>query len=150
MNVTEQIIQFAIAPSIGLNFESNRASLQAALGPHDYPEFDEDQYLFWGDLEIGLVPKEENIPNRKIAYFKFCLDKTTTKKFSIPSLVNTRYSIGQIDIREVTQVLVNHSIWFSHNYDLAYKDTDRGIETIDGRCKFHFRKKNERWLLTRV
>jgi hypothetical protein len=148
MNITEQIIQFAITRNIGLNFESSRATILAALGPHDYPEYDYDQYLFWGDLEIGFVPKNENLSNREIAYFKFCLERTNTKRFSIPSLVDVKYSIGQIDIREVVQVLVNHSIWFKHVDDFAYKDVNRGIQTIDGCCNFHFKKKKGRWLLT--
>ncbi|MCP4284622.1 MAG: hypothetical protein GY792_09245, partial [Gammaproteobacteria bacterium] len=124
---------------------SDRSAIEAALGP---PDWADDQYLFWGDLEIGLVPKDEDLPFRNVSYFKFCLEKTGRKRFSIPGFVDVNYGIGDIDMREVMQVLVEHSIWFEHIYDLSYKDEDRGIRTLYDRRQFHFQKDNGRWLMT--
>ncbi|MCP4284798.1 MAG: hypothetical protein GY792_10155 [Gammaproteobacteria bacterium] len=111
MNKTEQIIQFAIDRKIGLNFDSDRPAIEAALGP---PEWPDDQYLLWGDLEIGLLPKGENIPFRNVGYFKFCLGNTGRNKFSIPGFVDVKFGVSDIDMREVLNVLVDRSIWFEH------------------------------------
>lgn len=150
MSTTQEIMQFALHRKFGLNFDSTDQEIRSVFGK---PEIEYDNeispFMHYGDLEIGLVRKSDNQPDtfRKIAYFKFCVGATSgSRTFKIPGTVDLKFKVADADIREVMQVLVNHSVWFEHVYRFHSENT-RGLQTLDQRNSFHFIKKRGRWLL---
>lgn len=148
MNTTEKIIQFALQRKFGLNFDSSEKDIESALGKPEGP-FD-DNFMLYEDLEIGLNRNCEiyKDPFRKVSYFKFKVGACRGfKHFKVPGIEDVKFRSVDADMREVMQVLVNHSFWFEHVYELHYKEEDRGIRSLDRQVQFHFKKQKKRWLL---
>lgn len=149
MTSTEEIMQFALHRKFGLNFDSSDEQIKSTFGEPEHEYDDASPYMHYGDLEIGLVRKGDSHPDtfRKIAYYKFCVGATSgSRTFRIPGAVDLKFKVADADIREVMQVLVNHSVWFEHFYRFHSEDT-RSLQTPDQRNSFHFIKKRGRWLL---
>lgn len=144
MNKTYDIIQFAIDRKIGLNLDSDLPAIEAALGRPDYAD---DLGIQLGELEIGMVTDREMLPFQKVSYFKFCIGWTERGRFKIPGIIDIKYGVADIDLREVVQILVDRSIWFKHTYHFADADKDRAIWTMDETRSFFFKQRNGRWVL---
>ncbi len=151
MNTTEQIIQFALTRKFGLNFDSSDNDIKAIFGAPDHDYDEAAPFMYFGNLEIGLATKGVSTRDafRKVAYFKFCVDGCLgSKQFEIPGVLNLHFKVADVDMREVVQVLVNHSIWFEHIHDYFIDDENCDLRTLDQQKHFHFVKVKNRWLLS--
>ncbi len=144
MNRTQEIIQFAIDRKVGLNLDSDRSAIEAALGRLDHAD---DQCFLLGDLEIGIVSDREDLPFQNVSYFKFRIGWIDRNRFRIPGLIDVKYGVADIDLREVVQILVDRSIWFKHIYHFADDENDRVIWNSDRSRSFFFKQSNGRWVL---
>ena len=139
MNVTEQILQFALGRKIGLNLDSTREDIEMKLGPCDDSSFNDMGLLYCGDLEIALLKDEdkEHQPFRNVGYYQFEIYKP---RFYIPNFVDLTFQPRHLDMREVIHVFMEHSVWFTYPQYRLDEDDWRNFKTHDESKSFHFQK----------
>lgn len=149
MNKTDEIMQFFLKARFGFNRCSAREEIISAF--ENAADFWTDTNLICcGDMEIGFVDQEAKQEHRlkeNITYFAFYPGKNHRNRFYIPSVMDMGFSVKDVDMREVMDVLVRHGIEFHHSNELAYGDRNRGLKTADDEFGSTFVKRRNRYVL---